>query len=154
MVLTKMSAYIKVKIQNCVGKKMTARAKRPSRPIKGKQLTLTNRKGAGRKAIHDRGIRHIAREDIKRKSAFHLTIKIASEKAGLKNKNILSVLHLAIKNARCLGLTILHYTLEYDHVHLLVEASDKKALGRGMKSFGVSFSKGINRFKRQGRPSL
>jgi REP element-mobilizing transposase RayT len=108
---------------------------------------LLNIKGAGRMAIHDRGIRHIARDQIKRTTPLHLTIKIESKKAGIKNKNILTALHHSIKNARLLGLRILHYSLEYDHVHLLVEADNNGILGRGMQSFGISFSKGINKIK-------
>lgn len=112
-----------------------------------KKKTLLNIKGAGRPAIHDRGIRHTARGDIKRSTPLHLTIKINKEKSGLRNKSILKVLHTSIKKARLIGLRIAHYTLEYDHVHLLVEADNTKVLGKGMQSFGISFSKGINKIK-------
>ncbi len=37
--------------------------------------------------------------------------------------------------------------MEYDHVHLLVEADNNKILGQGMQSFGICFSKGINKIK-------
>jgi REP element-mobilizing transposase RayT len=113
------------------------------------QLSLTNPKGAGRKPMYDKGIRHTKRESIKKDTVLHLTLKIQKEKSGLKNKKILKILHSSIKKARILGLKIIHYTLEYDHVHLLVEASDKKILGKGMQSFGISFSKGINKFRLQ-----
>ena len=112
-----------------------------------KEKNLINIKGAGRPAIHDRGIRHIARDQIKRITPLHLTIKFEAKKAGIKNKNILKILHRAILIARLLGLRILHYTLEYDHVHFLVEADNNEVLGRGMQSFGISFSKGINKIK-------
>lgn len=109
--------------------------------------TLFNIKGAGRPAIHDRGVRHIARDEIKRNTVLHLTIKIQKNKTGLRNKNVLKVLHGAIKKARLIGLRIIHYTLEYDHVHLMVEADNNLVIGRGMQSFGIAFSKGINRIK-------
>ena len=112
-----------------------------------KQKKLYNIKGAGRPAVHDRGIRHIARDQIKKNTALHLTIKIEGKKAGLKNKSTLKALHRAILKARLLGLRILHYTLEYDHVHFLLEADNNEVLGRGMQSFGISFSKGINKIK-------
>ncbi len=112
-----------------------------------KKKTLFNIKGAGRNAIHDPGIRHIARDEVKRSTPLHLTIKVERTKAGLKNKSILKVLHSSIKKARIIGLGIIHYTLEFDHVHLLVEADNKRVLGKGMQSFGISFSKGINKLK-------
>lgn len=113
-----------------------------------KKKTLFNIKGAGRPAMHDRGIRHIARDVIKKNTALHLTVKIEREKAGLRNKDILKALQSAIFRARLKGLRILHYTLEYDHVHLLVEADNNQMLATGMQSFGICFSKGINRIKR------
>jgi REP element-mobilizing transposase RayT len=113
------------------------------------QLSLTNSKGAGRKAIHDKGIRHTKREMIKKDTVLHLTLKIEKNKANLKNKSILKALQHSIKKARSLGLKVIHYTLEYDHVHLLIEASDKISLGKGMQSLGISFSKGINKIKKQ-----
>ncbi|MBC7712718.1 MAG: transposase [Rhizobacter sp.] len=116
---------------------------------KNSQLTFLNPKGAGRKAIHDKGIRHIEREAIKKDTVLHLTLKITREKAALKNKMILKCLHHSIKKARGLGLKVIQYTLEYDHIHLLVEASDKVQLGIGMQSLGISLSKGINKIKAQ-----
>lgn len=112
-----------------------------------RKKTLYNIKGAGRPTIHDRGIRHIARDEIKRLTALHLTIKIKKDKSSLRNKQVLKILHSSIKKARRLGLRILHYTLEYDHVHFLVEADNNEILGKGMQSFGISFSKGINKMK-------
>lgn len=112
-----------------------------------KKKTLFNIKGAGRPAIHDRGVRHIARDEIKRLTVLHLTVKVEKAKAGLKNKQVLRVLRKAICKARVIGLNIVHYTLEYDHVHMMVEVDDNETLGRGMQSFGISLSKGINKLK-------
>jgi REP element-mobilizing transposase RayT len=78
----------------------------------------------------------------------HLTIKVEKRKAGLKNKSILKVLKRAILKGRSSGLRIIHFTLEYDHVHLLVESDCKIKLGRGMMRFGVTLAKGINKFQK------
>ena len=58
------------------------------------------------------------------------------------------MLKKAIFNARKKGLRIIHFSLEYDHVHLLVEAADNVELGKGMQSFGVTLSKAINRMRK------
>ena len=81
-------------------------------------------------------------------SALHLTIKIEKNKAGLRSKAVLALLHRAIKRARIVGLGIVHYTLEHDHIHMLVEAEDNVMLASGMQSFGICFSKGINKLKK------
>jgi hypothetical protein len=84
------------------------RSKRKIR--KGKQLSLTNPKNAGRPAIHDKGIRHCARAEINRPSPLHLTIKL--NRAHIQNKTILKHLKYAILRARLQGLKIIHYILK------------------------------------------
>lgn len=39
---------------------------------------------------------------------------------------------------------IVHHSLQFDHLHLLVEASDAAALARGMASFLIRFAKRLN----------
>jgi REP element-mobilizing transposase RayT len=117
-------------------------------PRKNQQLTLINSKGAGRPAIHDVGIRHRERPKLTSLSSLHLTIKINRIKADLKNKSILKVLKRAICNSRKKGLRVVHFSLEYDHIHLLIESPHNSALGRGMQSLGVTLARGINLFKK------
>ncbi|MBC7714829.1 MAG: transposase [Rhizobacter sp.] len=112
------------------------------------QLSLLNPKTAGRPAIHDRGIRHIRRDRITKPTSMHLTIKVRENKADIKSKRILKALHHAIIRARLKKLRVIHYTLEYNHVHLLVEASDHKVMHQGMQALGISLSKAINKMKR------
>lgn len=112
------------------------------------QLSLLNPKRAGRPAIHDPGIRHTRRFRLKKPSSLHLTIKVRENKADIQNKRILKALHYAIRRARLKGLKIVHYTLEYNHVHLLVESVDNKILHKGMQAFGITIAKAINKIKR------
>lgn len=118
------------------------------RTRKNTQLSLINFKGAGRPRIHDPGISHRKRPCLKKPSSLHLTIKVKRIKAEMKNRTVLILLKRAILNARKQGLRIIHFSLEYDHVHLLVEAADNLVLGKGMQAFGVTLSKAINRLKK------
>lgn len=115
---------------------------------KGTQLKLTNPKNAGRRAIHDIGIRHTKRMEINRPSALHLTIKLKKADIKIQNKAILKILRYAILRARLQGLKIIHYSLEHDHVHLhlYVECDDNEILGRSMKAFGVTLVKKMNKY--------
>ena len=112
-----------------------------------RQWSFINPKRAGRKGRVDPSLRHRKRAEIKRPSSMHLTIKVEKKKAGIKNKVILKVLKRAILKGRSSGLRIIHFTLEYDHVHLLVESDCKVKLGRGMMRLGVTLAKGINKYK-------
>ena len=98
---------------------------------KNTHLGLTKSTRAGRPAKLDIGIRHISREKIHKLSPLHLTIKVRENKADIKSKRILKALHHAIKRGRLKRLKIIHYTLEYNHIHLLVEVADNIALKKG-----------------------
>ena len=46
---------------------------------------------------------------------------------------------------------VAHYSLQRDHVHMIVEAKGKQALARGMKSIGARLARAVNRvFSRSG----
>jgi REP element-mobilizing transposase RayT len=115
---------------------------------KNTQLSSTKLKRAGRPAKNDIGIRHISRQKFFRPSALHLTIKVRENKADIKSKRILKALHHAIKRARIQRLRVIHYTLEYNHVHLVVEADNNRTLHKGMQALGISLSKAVNRIKK------
>lgn len=114
---------------------------------KGTQLTLKNIKRAGRPAKNDPGIRHSSRMKFSKLTSFHLTIKVRENKADIQSKKLLKALHHAIARARLKNLKVIHYTLEYNHVHLLVETNDHRILHAGMQALGISFSKAINKVK-------
>lgn len=111
------------------------------------QLSLINPKRGGRPSKVDIGIRHIRRERFYQPRALHLTIKVRENKADIQNKRIVKALHHAIKRARYQKLRILHYTLEFNHAHLVVEAADNKKVSKGMQAFGISIAKSINKAK-------
>jgi REP element-mobilizing transposase RayT len=114
---------------------------------KNTQLSLINLKRAGRKPIHDKGIRHIKRERIIKDTSLHITIKVRENKADIQNKKVLKALHQAIKRARAKSLKLIHYTLEYNHIHILVEIDNHQILGKAMQAFGISLAKNINKVK-------
>src|SRR5262249_16659716 len=43
------------------------------------------------------------------------------------------------------GFCLVHYAVLRDHIHLLVEAEDERALSRGMKGLGVRVARALNR---------
>ncbi len=46
---------------------------------------------------------------------------------------------------------VVHYSVQHNHVHLLIEADDADKLGCGMKSLGARFARSVNRvFGRSG----
>jgi len=44
------------------------------------------------------------------------------------------------------GFRLVHYSLQGNHAHLIVEARDRDALGRGMMAVGSRLARAVNRF--------
>jgi len=47
-----------------------------------------------------------------------------------------------------------HYSLQGNHAHLIVEARDREALGRGMKAIGARLARAVNRVMGRSGPVL
>lgn len=113
-----------------------------------KQLSLNLYKGkrggrrpnSGRRRIHSPGVAHRTREIVKERTALHINVKI---KAYIRNKLCLQILKKAIKNARSHGLRIIHFSLQTNHLHLIIEATNNEILTRGMRSLTITFAKGV-----------
>lgn len=100
------------------------------------------RPGSGRKRIHSKGVAHREREKIKPTTPLHINFKY---KTYIKNKICLRLLKKAILNSRKHGLRIIHFSLQSNHVHLIVEAETNQILTKGMRSLTVTFAKGLDR---------
>lgn len=115
-----------------------------------KQLEFTTwggkRKGSGRKRIHSKGVAHRKREKVTRHKPTHINMKY---KASIRNKEFLQILKRAILNSRKKGLRIIHYSVQSNHIHFIIEADDCTKLQSGMRSLTVTLVKGINKGKVQ-----
>src|SRR3982074_1009865 len=91
------------------------------------------RKGAGRKPKGAKaGVPHLVRPVLKRRFPLHVTWKMGPEVFGLRSQRSFSVLKGAMwKGSDQFGFRLVHYSVMGNHVHLLVEAADRRALGRG-----------------------
>lgn len=118
--------------------------------MKSKQLKLNlykgkwggRRPGSGRKQLHSKGVAHRTREEVRPRTPLHINFKF---RASIRNKNCLRLLKRAIINARSHGLRIIHYSLQSNHIHLIVESENNEVLTRGMRSLTVTFAKGLKK---------
>jgi REP element-mobilizing transposase RayT len=100
------------------------------------------RPGSGRKRIHSPGVSHLTRERISLRTPMHINFKY---RAQIQNKVSLKILKKAILNARSHGLRINHFSLQSNHIHLIIEAETNEILSRGMRSLTVTFAKGLKK---------
>jgi REP element-mobilizing transposase RayT len=114
--------------------------------MKKTPLTLFNPKGAGRpKGRAKHYIPHLKREKIPNKTPVHVTIKINQAYKNLRNKTFLKMVKLAIKKARLKGIKVIHFTVQFDHIHLFLEPKNNPELTQGMRSLICSLAERVRR---------
>ena len=111
------------------------------------------RKGAGRKSPSgDPKLRHAKRAKFTASQPLHITVKLRSGLRSLRFGAEHRIVRKALAASReCHGMRIVHYAVLRDHLHLIVEAADRRAVTRGMQGFLVRLTKPLNRlWRRQG----
>jgi putative transposase len=112
------------------------------------------RKGAGRKPAGARaGVAHVLRPTLAPRFPVHATWRMSEGVWNLRTRRCFSVLQRAMyAGAVRFGFRLVHYSVMGNHVHLIVEAPDRRALSRAMKGLGVRMARALNRvMKRSGR---
>ncbi len=112
------------------------------------------RKGAGRKPNGpSAGVSHLARQRFARVVPVHVTVCVASHVYNLRSRRCFSVLARALAAAaERFGVRLVQFSVQGNHVHLVVEAESTEALARAMKGFSVRVARGLNRvMRRRGR---
>ncbi len=94
------------------------------------------RTGAGRKPMGATAcVSHHGRAELKERFPVHVTVRIARGLPGLRERNAYHLLLLSFRAGReRFGFRLNHYTVQTNHVHMLVEAEDSRSLTRGMRA--------------------
>src|SRR5690349_3806638 len=107
---------------------------------------------AGRKARRRAAVRHSSRASFRRLPV-HVTLKMRADVPSLRTVRLVHEIERTFA-AGCErpGFRLVHYSLQGNHAHLVVEAQDRDALGRGMKAVGARLARAANRIAgRRGR---
>jgi REP element-mobilizing transposase RayT len=83
----------------------------------------------------------------------HVTLRRANGLPSLRSELLQSELREAVRLTQRDDFRIVQYSVQRDHVHMLVEADDSAALAAGMKSFAVRAARRLNTraLRRRGR---
>ena len=127
-----------------------------SLPLRPKAGWGGRREGAGRKPAPNPRIRHLARERFAGRFPCHVTLRVREDVPSLRSVRFVREFERSLARACERGdFRVAHYSLLGNHAHLIVEASGRQALGRGMKSVGARLARAANRvFERRGRVLL
>ena len=104
------------------------------------------RKGAGRKAgTGRRNVAHRARPVHSERHPVHVTLR--SMFRPLRSQHVFPTVCLAIRGATQRAperFRVLHFSVQWDHVHHVVEASDKRALSAGVRGVSIRLARYVN----------
>jgi REP element-mobilizing transposase RayT len=114
------------------------------------------RRGAGRKPTSMRPpIHHIRRPAIPPHCPSHITLRVRRDVPSLRNRRFIREFQASLREACERGdFRVCQYSIQTNHLHLLVEASGKHALARGMKAVAARFARTVNRIFRRKGPVL
>jgi REP element-mobilizing transposase RayT len=112
------------------------------------------RAGAGRKPAGARpGVCHGPRPELPRRLPIHVTLRMAPEVYNLRSRRSFRIIERGLRLAADrFDVRITSFSVQGNHIHLLVEAASRSALGRAVKGLSIRIAKGLNRMMhRKGR---
>lgn len=113
------------------------------------------RPGAGRPRKMHGVIHHVRRQAMPRDCPAHVTLKVRRGVPSLRNRRFVREFRSSLREASERGeFRVVHYSIQRDHVHMIVEAAGRQALGRGMKSVAARLARAVNRVFRRSGPVM
>jgi REP element-mobilizing transposase RayT len=105
------------------------------------------RRGAGRKPKGVRaGVKHAQRGALGGATPVLVTMKILAGIANLRSRRRVGVVLEGLRKAsERLDTRIVELSVQHDHVHLVIETKDARALGRAMQGLAVRLARSLNR---------
>ncbi len=133
-------------------------ARREGRPTNVRQLTFARRggkrPGAGRKPKGDQPlVAHDRRPVLSGRTPALVTLKLMKGLPNLRRSGERALLFDAFRAGRERhGLRLVHFSIQSNHIHAVVEARDTQALSRGVLGLCVRIARALNRaWQRKGR---
>lgn len=106
------------------------------------------RKGAGR----PRGTRtsdrmpHTPRPRVSRHRPHHVTVRTTRGTWNLRSQRCYRHISTALAEVRRReGFRVIHFSVQHNHVHLIVEASDRRTMSNALKALLIRVARGLNR---------
>src|SRR5579883_2677165 len=105
------------------------------------------RKGAGRRPTRGTaGVSHLPRPGLARRFPVHVTLRMRPHVWNLRSRRAFRPLERCfLLGGDRFGFRLIHYSVQGNHIHLLCEAQDRKALSRGMQGLSIRVAKALNR---------
>ena len=111
------------------------------------------RPGAGRPRTSGETVPHTKRPPLSRHEPVHVTTRLLEGLPNMRTGRTLRVLMRSFADGKERGgFRLLHYAIVGNHLHLLVEADDRRSLSTGLQGLKVRIARALNRlWARRGR---
>ena len=104
------------------------------------------RRSSGRRGGHRTTVERVARPALKGREALHVTIKLRAGLPHLRRHHTYRTLRAQFRRGKDrFGFRLAHYAVLSNHIHLICEANDTRALSRGMQGLSVRIARALNR---------
>ena len=111
------------------------------------------RAGAGRKpSFGRRSVMHRPRPSHDARCPVHVTLRVGAGIGSLRGPGLFGAVRRAMARASDDGFRLLHFSVQTDHVHLLVEAKGTSTLRSDVQGLAIRIARAVNRaLGRRGR---
>ena len=108
------------------------------------------RRGAGRKPVGERaGVSHAKRPKLAARYPVLVTMRLCAGLASLRADDTHELVKRSFVAAESADFRVIEYSVQSNHIHVLTEASDERALTRGMTGLAVRIARGVNKLLRR-----
>jgi REP element-mobilizing transposase RayT len=105
-----------------------------------------NRPGSGRKPKGaNAGVSHKQREDLTASQPILVTMRTVDELRGLRGDELFDLVRKRLRDAVREDFRVVHFTVLGNHIHMVVEADDARALAKGMQGLSIRVARAVNR---------
>ena len=110
------------------------------------------RPGAGRPKKKPSRVPHLKRQCFAGTFPLHVSLKIRHEVGDLRtDKRFLRIQRAFRYGCDRFGMRVAQFSVQGNHIHLIVEAADRRSLAKGMQGLAIRLARGVNRVaKRSG----
>jgi putative transposase len=92
------------------------------------------------------GVAHVKREEFAARNPVHVTQRMRPGVGYLRTQARFALIQAALRAASGrFGMQVVHFSVQGNHLHLIVEAEGAGALARAMKGLAVRIAVGLNR---------
>jgi len=105
------------------------------------------RRGAGRPIGTRRSKRmtHVARPAVSPHKPHHITVRLTRGTWNLRSQRCFRPFAEALAGVRKrTGFRVVHYSVQHNHMHLIVEADDRRAMSNGLRALFIRVARALN----------